>query len=156
MYVNEQEGSSGASPSQAEIGNAVLMGGIEVAVVYRSVERGSAAGLVERVLVRELAVKEYPRMLAALNDETVQVEVFCGRPRGWGETLTAKSHDEVMRAGEALNKEPFFGWCARRTESIRRMAPGKMEEMIASALKKAKEGAEVSPNGSPRSPLNAG
>lgn len=125
--------------------NATLAGGTEVEVRYR-------AGEPEKVLVRELPVKDYPRLLAALVSEERQAEIYCGKPEGWADTLTAASHHDVMQAGEALNKGPFFGWFDRRTEKTRRMQPKEMDRLVATAQKEIEEALR---NGSLKLPSNA-
>jgi hypothetical protein len=79
-------------------------------------------------------------------------EIYCDRPAGWAATLTGQSLNAVMEAGEALNKDPFFGWFLRKQDQVRRLAPGKIEELVKTALAEAAR----SPNGSPESPSRAG
>lgn len=128
--------------TEAEKANAALSGGVEIEVLLKD-------GTREKVLVREIAIEEYPALLKALNDEQRQVEIFCGRPEGWAARLRPRSHHLAMVTGEELNKEPFFGWCARRIETQRILAPGKVEAIVEEAFKKAMS--EASRTGSRKS-----
>lgn len=136
---------------------ATLAGGVEVEVEYRAphpspLPPGGEGVRKESVLVRELAVKEYPKLLPALNDEERQVEIFCDKPEGWAATLKAASHEAVMQAGEALNLAPFFGWYERRIKMQRKLQPEEMDRLLAEARKVFQEALR---NGSLKLPSNA-
>jgi hypothetical protein len=125
--------------TEEQIKTAMLAGGVEIEASFVKNAEGTET---EKVFVRELAVEEYPKLLAALNDERRQVEIFCDKPEGWAKRLRPRSHNEIMQAGEALNKDPFFDWFARRMERARKMTPREIEafekkatEMVAEALR---------------------
>lgn len=140
--------------TEEQINNAVLAGGVEVEVQYRAGERRAedSVALPGKVFVRELAVKEYPNLLAALDDEERQVEIFTGQPAGWGKMLRPASLNEIMQAGEALNKEPFFGWHARRVDRLRVLKPAELKAIEKKALAMMEEAWR---NGSPKLPTPA-
>lgn len=119
--------------------SATLAGGVDLAVTLKS-------GATETVKVIEIAVEDYPALFAAINDEQRQVEIFCAKPAGWAKTLTPKSHNAVMERGEELNKEPFFGWCARRIDKGMRLAPAAARDLVNTAMREALQ------NGSLKSP----
>lgn len=123
--------------------NATLAGGIETVVILRD-------GSTEKVLVRELAVEDYPKLFVNLGSELRQVEIYCDKPEGWGKTLKPISHNEVMKVAEQINKESFFGWSLRQLEKGAKLMPGAMDGAIRTAI------ASHLPNGSPTSPSAAG
>lgn len=75
-----------------------------------------ARDTLERVYVRQLPVKDYPRLqqLIAQGDECRLVEFYCGKPDGWAETLRPDTHTQIIEAAEELNRDFFSRWEARQ------------------------------------------
>lgn len=102
--------------NESKAGNfATLMGGSEVVVV-------KADGTDELVKVKQLAIKLFPKLLACGPNELAKVELYCDRPEGWSETLTPKSHEEIILEGDKLNAD-FFGRWRTRTEAAKALLP---------------------------------
>jgi len=102
---------------------AIVMGGAEMDVTLR-------AGGVERVKVLLLDIEQYPKLLASLEDERTQVELYCGRPPGWARTLTPAAHDLVMKTAEELNRDFFSSWVQRRMAKLEVIKPGLLEGLV--------------------------
>jgi hypothetical protein len=126
--------------NEAQKENATLAGGVEMEVMLRN-------GAKETVVVRELPVREFPKLGEAITDEEKQVEIYCDKPAGWAATLRAKSHHAIMQTGDELNKEAFFGWYVRKVDLA------KQERKVMPELAKL-AAASASPTGSPKSPTS--
>ena len=118
---------------------AMVAGGQQIEVDYKNGKR-------ETVLVRELPIKEFPKMLHLLDDEAALIELYCERPAGWSEQLTRASHAAIVEAGAELNEADFFAWSARRTARVQRLNPEKYAEVFQTAIKEAQS--KPSPTGS--------
>lgn len=118
-----------------------VRGGRVIIVMFRD-------GGTEEVLVRQLPVKLFAEYAQRIDDEELQVEMFCDKPAGWAATLTVESHEEVVAIGEEVNNAAFFRWCGRRTERRAGMV-GAVRAPVAVMAP------PISPNGSPKSPSSA-
>lgn len=94
-----------------------IAGGEELTVIHLD-------GRNERVTVRALHIKQFPKLMRAMGDECAQAEIFCGKDPGWGETLTNKSVIEVYQLGHKLNESFFVEWSQRRMQEQERLVPG--------------------------------
>jgi len=94
-----------------------LLGGASVAVNYI----GGNAGTVEII---QLPIRKFPTLLAALDDENKQAELYCDKPEGWSDTLTPESHENIVAEGERINADFFERWARRRL--ARRAGPGRL------------------------------
>jgi len=104
-----------------------LLGTEEISVTKRD-------GTVETVSVRLLPISAYPAMLAQLDDEIAMVEFYCSKPKGWAETLTLESFEQVILAGEKLNMDFFSRWAQRRIARQERLVPGITDKITSGAL----------------------
>jgi hypothetical protein len=101
----------------------------------------------ELIEVRILPIKSYPALLAAQGDECTVIEMYCGKEKGWAETLTRESHEHLLSVGERLNADFFSRWVSRRLQSQERLIPGSVRRVTERALE-----ASASPTGSPKQP----
>ena len=97
-------------------------------------------GATETVRVRQLAVRQLPQMLGALEDEARLVELYCDKPPGWADTLARASHEALIAAGERINGDIFARWVERRRKNQERLPRQNPEEQAAvlSAVLKAR------------------
>lgn len=98
---------------QAEL---ALAGGATISVVYRD-------GRQEDVQVKLLSFRELATYDGILMDEAAQVELFCGKPKGWADTLLPSSHAAIIEHGERINETPFVQWVTRTRARATRLAP---------------------------------
>lgn len=118
----------------------------------------------ELTLIRQLPVKCYDAYLDALQDERLQVALFCDRPLEWVDALSPASFHAVMVAGEEMNVDFFVAWYRRRIDRMERMNPGakvgmqkQLDQLTEVMMSEALAGqATTSKNSSPASPLSAG
>ena len=115
-----------------------LFGGLEIEVAL-------AAGGTEKVFIRQIPIRQMPRMLAALEDENRLVELFCDKPEGWSDTLTVESFEKLVTEGERLNADFFSRWVQRRLTRQEKVMPGITEKL-------ARNAGLTLPAGSPNSP----
>jgi hypothetical protein len=94
---------------------AALMGGTKVPVTYKD-------GGTEMVDVRELRINERQRYAAIVDEEDKCIELYCDRPAGWADTLTAASVEDIVKEGERLNLGPFRAWLERRLKRVKFLA----------------------------------
>lgn len=103
----------------------------------------------ESITLREIPVAEWPKAIAAEGNEFALVDLFAGKPAGWSLTLKPASFELVLTEGERLNAG-FFAYCDRTERKaiarLRRVAPEKLEEMVAGIM-------SPSPTGLPMSAL---
>lgn len=72
-------------------------------------------GSTESVKVLDLAVEKLPDLLAGLNDMPLQIEIYCGKEKGWAAQLTKQSQREVATLGDKVNMDFFDWWLGRQT-----------------------------------------
>lgn len=118
-----------------------LFGGLEM-------EADLAAGGAEKVFIRQIPIRQMPRMLAALEDENRLVELFCDKPEGWSDTLTVESFEKIINEGERLNADFFSRWVQRRLTRQEKVMPGITEKL-------ARNAGLPLPTGSPSAPSAA-
>ena len=118
-----------------------LLGGLEIEVTLTS-------GNTEQVFLRQLPIRQMPRMLAALEDENRLVELFCDKPDGWSDRLTVESFEQVILKGEALNADFFSRWVQRRLTRQEKVMPGITAQL-------ARNAGLPLPTGSPNAPSAA-
>lgn len=120
-------------------------------------------GNYETVRVLQLPVRSYPALQAAIQNEPRTVELYCGKPSGWSDTLTIAAFESVIAEGERINGDFFLRWLERqkkRADLAPKADPDQVERML-SVLQKSNpgllnallEGAGLSlPTTSPNSP----
>lgn len=117
-----------------------LLGGSELTVTH-------LGGITEMVRVRQLPIRDYPRLLDLALDEPRKVELLCDRPEGWADRLTLESAEAVIEEGDRLNADFFGRWFRRRIALQERLMPGALAAAVASRTEPA-----PSPTPSPTSP----
>lgn len=90
-------------------------------------------GAMEEVTIRQLPIREFPRLLAALDDEPAMVEVLCGKEKGWSETLSPEAFEQIVVEGERINADFFCRWVKRRLARQEKLLPGITERAVQSA-----------------------
>lgn len=89
-------------------------------------------GSVETITVRQLPVRDLPRLLqaSAQADESAMAELYCAKPAGWADTLTRESHERIIAEGERLNADFFARWLQRKTRREETLFPGQQEALL--------------------------
>jgi hypothetical protein len=88
----------------------------------------------EAVTVRILHIKDFPALLRNMGNEIAQVEIYCGKDPGWGETLTNGSIVAAWELGEKLNSDFFVSWAQRRMKQQERFIPGITASVASAAI----------------------
>ena len=83
----------------------------------------------EIVKVRQLKMRQMPAYQAVFNDEGATIELFCERPKGWADTLTPESWEQIIIEGEKLNLSFLERHAARARARGEKIAPGAEERM---------------------------
>jgi hypothetical protein len=86
------------------------------------------------VFVRLLPIRDLPKYLACFEDEAASVELFCGKEKGWADTLTTKSFEDILAAGERLNLDPLARYAARVQTRREKLMPGLTERVMGRLL----------------------
>jgi hypothetical protein len=87
---------------------ATLLGGRELTI--HRLERDAD----EKVFVRQLPIKLYPKLRDCLADECAQLELYCDKPPGWAESLTPPQHEQLITVAEEINRDFFSRWLDRQ------------------------------------------
>lgn len=81
-------------------------------------------GTTEDVQIHTIKLKDFRRLAIVIGDYHAMAEVFCNRPRGWGETLTDESIDAIITEGKGkMNVDFFVRWCRDQAEFIAAVNP---------------------------------
>jgi len=105
---------------------ATVLGALELEVVRLD-------GSTERVSVKQMPIKDYPRILELVDDELGLAALYCGKDKAWAEGLTPASYEAVIENADKLNADFFSRWVARRLGRMERIKPGITERLMASA-----------------------
>ena len=87
-------------------------------------------GSSQDVFVRLVPVREFPRLLGAMEDEVELAEIFCAQPKGWADSLAPESLEAVVIRGDKLNDDFFSRWAKRRIARQERIMPGITEKRL--------------------------
>jgi hypothetical protein len=85
-------------------------------------------------------VDEFPKLMMALEDEPLMVEIYTGKPKGWFKSIQRESFVKIIEEGERVNGDFFFPWAARKIARQEKLMPGMTAKILASTL----------PTGSPK------
>ncbi len=102
----------------------VLLGGEEIEVVHLPAESfddvtlkrldkfQALLGTADRVKVRHVLLSQMARYGNAIlaSDEAAAIEIYCGKERGWADTLDPASINAVADKGLELNLPFFSAW----------------------------------------------
>lgn len=120
-----------------------ILGGEEIEVVHLSLEAFNELdlkrlekfqpllGTSERVRVRQVLVSLMPRYgFAILNrDEATAIEIYCGKEKGWADTLCPPSVNAVADKGLELNLPFFVAWFRRQAKWQETQTPQAIVDM---------------------------
>jgi len=84
----------------------VLNGGVDVKVSHTE-------GTSEDVKVRQLPIRQMDRWAELAGNEPALVELYCGKPEGWADTLVNEDYEMIVDLGDQLNRPIFDRWIAR-------------------------------------------
>lgn len=107
-----------------------VLGGMEFPVKKRD-------GTEEIVKIAQLPIRKLQHYMLVIDDEAAQVELFCGQEKGWAETLTLESFDQIMVEGEKLNLDFMTRSAARANARREKIMPGaqdKIEKLLSEKL----------------------
>jgi len=110
----------------------------------------------EEVKVKQLAVKDYPRLLELQGDEVELVAFYCGKERAWAEGLAPAYHEKVIAEGERLNGDFFGRWFQRQTGRLERIRPGLADKVWEGVDRGGQAVRAPLPSSAPKSPSSAG
>jgi hypothetical protein len=145
--MGDQAGEPGATPANGASSGVdeltTVVGGTYVDVEYlpadafdpeelkRLEKFKSLLGTKDRVKVRQIRVDEAQLYGNAVifNDEATQIELYCGKEKGWATTLTLPSADAIADAGQALNLPFFVRWYRRQRKAKDLQAPTAMQDL---------------------------
>jgi len=94
-----------------------VAGGVELEVKFQS-DNGTER--FEMVKVRQIPISKIPTFLLAMGDEAATIELYCDKPKGWADTLSVESANEIADKGQELNL-PFLNAWWRRQAKWRKM-----------------------------------
>jgi hypothetical protein len=97
---------SAPTPISLEAKTAALFGG---EIVLRLED-----GTEEKLALRQLALRDYPRAYALQEDELGLTALLAGRDRAWLERLAPESYEALYAVTRRLNEKGFFAWSARQ------------------------------------------
>lgn len=83
-------------------------------------------GTVENVVVQHFGIRKIIETIPLLDDEPGMVEQFCSKPRGWADSLTPASYEEILEKGWAANY-PTLAAYLRRQNKMREEFKAKYE-----------------------------
>ena len=88
-------------------------------------------GTQDRVKVRRVSVDDRHVYGSAVlfNDEATQIEICCGKEKGWAATLTLESADALADASLRINLRFFGHWYRRQTKWKDAQAPAAIQEL---------------------------
>src|SRR5688572_11114890 len=102
---------------------ATLCGGID----YTATKRDGSS---ETVQILQLPIKQFPAYSKVLTDEPALVDLLTGKPKGWSETLTNESFEQIVQEGKKLNADFFERWLRRQFETQEKLTPGITQAMV--------------------------
>ena len=94
-------------------------------------------GITEKVLVRQLPVKDYPKAIQATDNEMKLVAVICAKPQEWVGSLTPESYEAVVVAMNEVNEKGFFSYASREHDKLMKKLSGVSPELLKVAAEKA-------------------
>lgn len=102
---------------------ATLLGGVDVVVSL-------IGGATETVKILQLPIRRFPEFARGLADEPFLVELLCGKPAGWSDTLTRESFTAIVEEGTKINMDFFPQWQERQNKAADILNPGAKERLI--------------------------
>jgi hypothetical protein len=115
-----------------------LLGGVDF-------EAAKLDGSTEAVRIRQLGIRHLPKYLEVFEDEAASIELFCDRPKGWADTLSLQSCNEILERGEALNLDPLTRYADRSLARREKVMPGFQEKLISRVVSTLPSSLQKSP-----------
>jgi len=114
-----------ASPNHTPKANPIetLLGGADFEVELLD-------GTKQTVRVRQLPISDYPKLMAAIDDESKQLELYCRQPEGWADSLKPEIIAPLIAKAEELNDAFFYPWVQRRLGRQERIMPGLVDRAL--------------------------
>jgi hypothetical protein len=103
--------------------NTTLLGGTEIAV-------NKLDGTEERVFVRQVPVRHFPKLLESLADEFALARIYTQKDDAWLDALAPEAFEKIITEGERLNSDFFSRWWDRTRARVERVAPGEFQRMM--------------------------
>jgi hypothetical protein len=92
-----------------------------------------ADGSTEEIFVRIVPIKEFPRIMVNLENESALAEIYCNKPAGWSDSLPNESIQTLINLGEKLNDDFFVSWATRRLARLNKAMPGLTERLVSNS-----------------------
>lgn len=112
-----------------------LLGGRKVRVALLD-------GATEEIMIRQVAIRNFPKLLEALADEPGLIKLYTGKDDAWVDSLQPEAFELIIQEGEKLNADFFQRWFNRAKHRLDLVAPGGFERLFGMAL--------TLPTGSPK------
>lgn len=119
-----------------------IAGGVEIEITLRD-------GTKETVKVRQIPVSKIQDFVAALGDEAKAVDLYCGKDKGWSDTLELKSVNDIAEKGQQINLPFFEAWWTRQAKWRKSLNTGAVAELEAKLVKLIDSRLGNSPQASP-------
>lgn len=87
-----------------------IAGGVELMVSYQN------NGENEVVKVRQIPISKIPAFLLAMGNEADTIELYCDKPKGWADTLSVQSANEIADKGQEINLPFLNAWWRRQAK----------------------------------------
>lgn len=98
---------------------------------YEFTNKGSLT--LEKVLIRQLEIWEFPALLDALGKEQEMIMLFCAKPKEWTKTLPRQAWVDIVTKGEEINNDFFQAWVQRQLKRQERLMPGVTDRVLKAA-----------------------
>ena len=107
----------------------------------------------EKVTLRVITVREIPKFLDLVGDESALLEMLTGQETGWADPLTPESFDQLVSRGVALNNPIIESWMSRQHRmtnwGMEKLAPmlKNLSESHLKAFAQGRPSSQASPSG---------
>jgi len=92
-----------------------VAGGVTLQVTYQVNGRGEEPKK-ELVKIRQIPISKLSEFLLTLGDEAHSIELYCDKPKGWADTLSLESANEVADEGQRINRPFLNAWWRRQAK----------------------------------------
>ena len=75
-------------------------------------------GATKDIKVRQLPVRLLEQLDVKQSDEPALVELYCDQEKGWADTLTHETYEQIASLGDEINRAPFERLTARMVERV--------------------------------------
>lgn len=106
-----------------------------------------ADGREEHVVVRQLPIRMFGELLAALDDECRMISLATGKPLEWVHGLPPDQHERLIGEVDRLNADFFSRWLARRQRRLETLVPN-LGDRLLSQVFRSDDGSRKPPSSS--------